>query len=147
MKTVHEVQPSIMLSSGYSIVPLCHTYFWSLVFAAIGFLRLSYRVYKNAHPAEVLLFTWSTVMLLAAMAQIRFNYYLAINVALLAGGYFIYPILDFLSILEPQRPRDFKLQKTAIVTIFCLFAFLTVGPTLMLLLDKNLPAGLQVRMV
>ena len=146
MRTVSEVRPSIINQSGnkLTITRLWFTYFWTMPLAIIGLGHLFYRTYKNTRPAEVLLLTWSIAVILAAIAQCRFNYYLAINIAILAGCYSFYPFLNLLGKLKPNCKLHFKLQKTAIYTSFCIFAFLIIVPILMFLMDRTMPSGIQI---
>ncbi|MDR1057894.1 MAG: oligosaccharyl transferase, archaeosortase A system-associated [Coxiellaceae bacterium] len=146
MKTISEVHPSILNSSGnkYSIEPLWYNYFWAMPFATIGLGHLCYTTYKNACPKEVLLLIWTIVIILAALTQCRFNYYLAINVAILAGCYSVTPFFNFLSDLTPRNLFDLRIQKITIYILFCFFVFIIIDPILMLLIDKNIPRGLQV---
>ncbi len=146
MKTVSEVRPSILDRSGtqYTITHFWLTYFWSLWFAIIGLGHLCYRCYKNINPAEILLLVWTIAAILAAIFQCRFNYYLAINVAILTGCYFIYPIIDFLSNHTLNHPWLLVLQKTCTATLLVAFMLVTVDPILMLIIDKNLPVGYNI---
>src|SRR3990170_2351078 len=146
MRTVSEVRPSIINQSGnkLTITRLWFTYFWTMPLAIIGLGHLFYRAYKNTRPAEVLLLTWSVAITLAAIAQCRFNYYLAINIAILAGCYSFYPFLNLLGKLKPNCKLHLRLQKIAIYTSFCIFALLIIDPILMFLMDKTIPSGIQI---
>jgi len=144
MKTISEVHPSILNQDGdkYTIMQLWQSYFWTMLLAIIGFGHLCYRAYKDTDPAEVLLLTWSIIIILATIVQCRFNYYLAINAAILAGCYGVYPFINFLNDTNPKQRLYLKLQKVAIYTVFCIF--ITYPIILILLLYKNIPSGIQV---
>ncbi|MBU0745065.1 MAG: oligosaccharyl transferase, archaeosortase A system-associated [Gammaproteobacteria bacterium] len=146
MKTVSEVRPSIIgqNSDEFTIVLFWGTYFWSMLLVVIGFGHLCYRAYKNINTIEILLLIWSTTIILASIAQCRFNYYLATNVAILAGCYCITPFFDFMSSLVFKRKFYLKLQKAIIYTLFCFFVLLIIDPILMFLIDKTMPGGLQI---
>jgi len=143
MKTISEVRPSILQydSDKYTITRLWQYYFWALPLAIIGFVHLCYRAYKSTISKEVFLSIWTLFIILAAFAQNRFNYYLAINVAILGGCYAINPAINFLANLKPKNPLKLKLQKITIHTLFIIFMFLIVDPILMLLMDKLAPKG------
>ncbi|MFZ2471804.1 MAG: oligosaccharyl transferase, archaeosortase A system-associated [Methanothrix sp.] len=59
--------------------------FTTFTFALIAVILLISRNVKSQKPAEVLILTWSLVILIMALAQNRFTYYYAINVAVLTG--------------------------------------------------------------
>lgn len=138
MRTVSEVRPAIMTHDGkmFTIAILWYSYFWTLPMALTGLGYLAYRTYKNSHPAELFLLIWSMVIIFAACAQCRFNYYLAINVAILAGCYGFYPLLVLLTHL--------KTTKILLYPLFSILVILIVDPILMLLMDKNIPSGVQI---
>ena len=141
MKTVAEVRSTLLEkgANNFTVKHIWFSYFWPTLFAIIGLINLSYRIYKKNDPKEILLLIWSIVSILAALAQIRFNYYLAINVAILAGCYCIYPLLNLLSGFQPNKKIYLKLQKISLYTIFSVFVLLTVDPMWMLLMDQTVP--------
>lgn len=53
--------------------------------ALIGLALLLLHYIKSTRPADLLIITWSLIMLLLTLAQNRFAYYYAVNVALLTG--------------------------------------------------------------
>jgi len=59
--------------------------FTTFTFALIALILLLSRNVKAQKPAEILILTWSLVILIMALAQNRFTYYYAINVAILTG--------------------------------------------------------------
>ena len=61
-------------------------FFFSTFFLAlIGLAVMLSRNVRSQRPAEILMLTWSIMILLMALAQNRFTYYYAINVAVLVG--------------------------------------------------------------
>jgi oligosaccharyl transferase (archaeosortase A-associated) len=61
-------------------------FFFSTFFLAlIGMALLIWRYSKRQMPADLLLITWSIILLVMTLAQNRFAYYYGINVALLSG--------------------------------------------------------------
>jgi len=59
--------------------------FTTFTLALIALILLITRNVKFPKPAEILILTWSLVILIMALAQNRFTYYYAINVAILTG--------------------------------------------------------------
>ncbi len=69
------------------------TFHWGLLLLAGGFVTLLYRNWREEHPAQVFVLIWSVVILYSTIAHVRYEYYLAVNVALLAA-IFIGFVLD-----------------------------------------------------
>lgn len=143
MKTVSEVRPSILDKSGekYTIARLWYSYFWTLPLALIGFGHLAYRAYKNTKPTEIFLLIWTIIIMLAAIAQIRFNYYLAINFALLAGCYGLFPLIDYIGIILLKTKLRAKLKNIALYMSFGILIFIIADPIIMLVMDRTLSTG------
>ncbi len=59
--------------------------FTTFTLALIALILLISRNIKMQKPAEILVLTWSLMILIMALAQNRFTYYYAINVAILTG--------------------------------------------------------------
>jgi dolichyl-diphosphooligosaccharide--protein glycosyltransferase len=59
--------------------------FTTFTLALIALILLFARNVKFPKPAEILILTWSLVILIMALSQNRFTYYYAINVAVLTG--------------------------------------------------------------
>lgn len=59
--------------------------FTTFTFALMALILLIRRNVKLQKPAEILILTWSLIILIMAIAQNRFTYYYAINVAILTG--------------------------------------------------------------
>jgi len=59
--------------------------FSTFFLALIALILLVYRNSRSQKPAEILILTWSIMILVMALAQNRFTYYYAINVAVLVG--------------------------------------------------------------
>jgi len=103
MATISEVHPSILNFSGkLSIQIFWNSLFWAMPLAIIGLGYLGYRIYKNQRPAEIFLLVWELIIIAAACAQIRFNYYLAVNVAILAG----LPIYALFYLISSSNPKE-----------------------------------------
>jgi oligosaccharyl transferase (archaeosortase A-associated) len=146
MRTISEVHPSILNQDGdkFSLEVLWHTYYISLFFSLCGLAYLCCRVYKKLDPREIFFLIWTIAIIFAAMFQRRFNYYLAINVAILTGGYFIYPILNFLSGLRFRGQLISLLQKISIPILTAFFMLLIIDPILTMIIGKNMPIGSNI---
>jgi len=88
--TVAEMVPVLYerLSSGeleFSLRPLWQVYGFSLLFGGVALCTLAYSVVRRWDAEKVLVVVWTLVILLATLAQRRFNYYLVVNMALLTG--------------------------------------------------------------
>jgi oligosaccharyl transferase (archaeosortase A-associated) len=59
--------------------------FTTFTLSLVGLLLLVLRYVKRLQPAEMLIITWSVIVLLLTLAQNRFAYYYAVNVAILTG--------------------------------------------------------------
>jgi oligosaccharyl transferase (archaeosortase A-associated) len=57
----------------------------SFILALMAMVLITYTTIRERSPEKVLLLIWTLVMLIAAVGQVRFTYYLAVNVALLSG--------------------------------------------------------------
>lgn len=58
---------------------------WGLLLAAGGFIYLLYRVWKHEEPVALFVLIWSALMIFATMQHVRWEYYVAANIALLAA--------------------------------------------------------------
>ncbi|MDD1675016.1 MAG: oligosaccharyl transferase, archaeosortase A system-associated [Methanomicrobiales archaeon] len=56
-----------------------------LILMAGGFIVLAWRNWKEEHPEGMYILVWTVVMLLATIQHVRYEYYLGVNIALLAG--------------------------------------------------------------
>ncbi len=74
--------PGFMSLSGPDFIALLFTTF---TLSIIGLILLMMRYVKRLQPIEMLVITWSVVVLLLTLTQNRFAYYYAVNVALLTG--------------------------------------------------------------
>ena len=62
-----------------------HTFNYGLLLMAGGILVMIYKNIHNEHPEQVFALVWSIVMFFSTWQHVRYEYYLAINVALLAA--------------------------------------------------------------
>jgi len=80
-----EMQPLLIQQGSFTLVLVWGNYTAASVLALVGFGFAIYRVARKGDPELMLLIIWSLLILLAALAMRRFAYYLAIDVAILAG--------------------------------------------------------------
>jgi dolichyl-diphosphooligosaccharide--protein glycosyltransferase len=59
--------------------------FTTFTFALVALILLLIRNFKNQRPADIMIITWSLVILILSIAQNRFTYYYGVNVAILTG--------------------------------------------------------------
>ncbi len=78
-------QNTIAEMSAWSLDSAFSAYNWGLLLAIGGLFYLIYRVWKHEDPASLFLIIWSVLMLFATVQHVRWEYYVAANVALLAA--------------------------------------------------------------
>ena len=61
------------------------TFHWGLLLAAGGIAALLWWSREKANPAHIFVVVWTLVILASTMAHVRYEYYLAANIALLAA--------------------------------------------------------------
>ena len=69
----------------FQLPPIAAILFTTFTLALVALIFLAVRNAKFQKPNEVLVITWSLIILIMAIAQNRFTYYYAINVAILTG--------------------------------------------------------------
>ncbi|CAD7768340.1 Dolichyl-monophosphooligosaccharide--protein glycotransferase AglB [Candidatus Methanoperedenaceae archaeon GB50] len=71
----------------YKLSPSIKGNFTTLYHIALaGIVYAGYRLFKDSKPGDTLLLVWSLIMLFITLAQNRFAYYYAVNVAVLSAG-------------------------------------------------------------
>ncbi|RLG26728.1 oligosaccharyl transferase, archaeosortase A system-associated [Methanosarcinales archaeon] len=70
----------------YKDTPMARNFTTLYHIALAGMVYAGYRLLKDSKPGTTLLLVWSIIMLFIMLAQNRFAYYYAINVAVLSGG-------------------------------------------------------------
>jgi oligosaccharyl transferase (archaeosortase A-associated) len=115
--TITEVRPLFWASGGFSLAPAWDRFTTSLVLAPIALGLITYAAVKKVSAEKVLFLVWSGVMIVATLVQVRFTYYLAVNVALLSGYLcwrvpgWISSILGRLGFREPAETEGGKVEK------------------------------------
>ena len=83
-----------------------------------GFFVLLYRSWKEERPDQHVILIWSVIVLISAWQHIRYEYYLAANVAILSGlcvGYVLnMGWKDVMALVRPQGRHDKPKDSTAI---------------------------------
>jgi len=91
-RTTSEMRPLFFPSGSFSLSIVLSNYTMSFFLCLISLGILVYQTIRRGSNEVVLLVAWSLVILALTMAQIRFCYYFAVNVALLTG-YLLWRIL------------------------------------------------------
>ncbi len=71
--------------SSWSFASAVSAYNWGILLAAGGFVCLLWNIWKRQTPAALFVLIWSLFMFFATCAHVRWEYYFAANVALLAA--------------------------------------------------------------
>ncbi len=100
-----EMQPLLFPSGEFSFRVVWGNFTTGSFLSLIGLGLLIYMMAKNRdEPHWILLIVWTLVILAATLAQRRFNYYLAVNVAILTG-YVSWQVIRVADLLGgPERP-------------------------------------------
>jgi len=76
---------TVQEARGWSVEHAWQSFNYGLILFGGGILVLIYRNLREEHPHLVFALVWSLVMLFATWQHIRYEYYFAINIALLSG--------------------------------------------------------------
>ncbi|HJK54669.1 MAG TPA: oligosaccharyl transferase, archaeosortase A system-associated, partial [Methanocorpusculum sp.] len=83
---------------------------WGLLLAAGGFIDLLYRVWKHEEPGALFVLIWSALMIFATMQHVRWEYYVAANIALLAAVFVGWAITfaekDLQQMIGSKKPEE-----------------------------------------
>jgi dolichyl-phosphooligosaccharide-protein glycotransferase len=79
------VTNTVQEARGWALDLAWMTFNYSLLLMAGGILVMIFKNIRNEHPEQVFALVWSIVMFFSTWQHIRYEYYLAINVALLAA--------------------------------------------------------------
>jgi oligosaccharyl transferase (archaeosortase A-associated) len=61
------------------------TFQYGLVLMALGFAAVIYRNWREEHPDQIFVLFWSLIILYSTIQHIRYEYYLAVNIAILSA--------------------------------------------------------------
>jgi dolichyl-diphosphooligosaccharide--protein glycosyltransferase len=84
-QTVGELRPLLTATGSFSLQPAWAEFGTCWLLAPMALCYVGWRAVVANTPAQMLFFTWSVLMMLAAFWQIRNCSYFAVNVALLTG--------------------------------------------------------------
>ena len=115
--TIAEARPLFSTYGAFSLAPAWDRFTTSLVIAPIALILIGYAAVKKVSAEKTLFLVWSVIMLAAtALGQVRFTYYLTVNVALLSG-YFCWKVpgwisatLSWYGFKEAPEPRGEKVE-------------------------------------
>lgn len=95
--------------SSWSIDGAFAAYNGGILLAAGGFIYLLYRVWKHEETGALFVLIWSVPMLFATIQHVRWEYYLAANIALLAAVFVGWALTfvqkDLMQIFKTQKPE------------------------------------------
>jgi dolichyl-diphosphooligosaccharide--protein glycosyltransferase len=97
--TIDEVRPLLFPNGTFTLSVAWANFTMAFFIALIGLGYLIFQVIKHGKEDKTLLAVWSLVILIMTLAQRRFAYYLAINVALLTA-YVIWQLLNYFGVKE-----------------------------------------------
>ncbi|KQC05414.1 MAG: hypothetical protein APR53_07685 [Methanoculleus sp. SDB] len=100
--TVQEARP-------WELASAWTTFQFGLLLMAGGIGVVLYKNFRNEHPDHIFVLVWSLVILFSTIRHVRYEYYLAVNIALL-GALFIAYLLDLarddIAALFSGRPAE-----------------------------------------
>jgi len=115
--TIAEARPLFYAySDAFSLAPAWDRFTTSSIIAPISLILIIYAAVKRVSAEKILFLVWSVVMLAAVLGQVRFSYYLVVNVALLSGYFcwripgWISAILAWYGLREPSEPEGEKVD-------------------------------------
>ncbi|ACL16147.1 oligosaccharyl transferase, archaeosortase A system-associated [Methanosphaerula palustris] len=76
---------TIQEARGWSVEAAWSTFHFGLLLMFLGFGVLFYRCWNEHRPEHLFVLIWSVVILFATMQHIRYEYYLAANIAIVGG--------------------------------------------------------------
>jgi oligosaccharyl transferase (archaeosortase A-associated) len=79
------ITDTVQEARGWSFDSAWITFSYGFILMAGGFLVMLYNNFRNERPEQVFAIVWSIVMLFSTWQHIRYEYYLAVNVALMSG--------------------------------------------------------------
>lgn len=79
------VTDTVQEARGWSTAMAWITFNYGLILMLGGILVMIYKNTKDEHPEQVFALVWSVIMLASTIQHVRYEYYLAINIALLAA--------------------------------------------------------------
>ncbi len=79
------VTNTVQEARGWSVEMAWVTFNYGLLLLVTGILVMIYKNTRNEHPEHVFALIWSLIMLASTIQHVRYEYYLAVNIALLSA--------------------------------------------------------------
>ncbi len=114
--TVSEVRPFIDWGDPFSQDAGIRYVLWLTLIAMASVVALGARVFRERDRPATLLLVWTVAVAFLTLSRGRFGYYLAFNLAVLAGGA-VAAVLGFATRLGRQREWERPLRAAALVAI------------------------------
>jgi dolichyl-diphosphooligosaccharide--protein glycosyltransferase len=103
------ITDTVQEARGWSTALAWNTFNFGLLLMVGGIIVMAYNNFRDEHPEQVFVLVWSLIMLFSTWQHVRYEYYLAINVALLSAACMSYVIArgesDFYRIVK-NLPQD-----------------------------------------
>lgn len=96
------VTETVQEARGWSLLHAWMSFNYGLILFAGGILVMLYNNWKDEHPQEVFALVWSLVLFFSTWQHVRYEYYLAINIALLSAVCTGFVLSRTLSAIRPQ---------------------------------------------
>jgi len=80
------VTDTVQEARGWSAALAWTTFNYGLILMLGGIIVMAYNNFRDEHPEQVFVLVWSLIVLFSTWQHVRYEYYLAINVALLAAA-------------------------------------------------------------
>jgi oligosaccharyl transferase (archaeosortase A-associated) len=101
---------TIQEARSWTIAEAWDTFNYGLILTIGGFIVLLYRSWKEERPDQHIILVWSVIILIAAWQHIRYEYFLAVNIALLSALFIGFVIdlgwKDIVRIIKPKASGD-----------------------------------------
>ena len=103
-------QSTIAEMAAWTVEGAVSSFGWGLLLAAGGVIYLLYRVWKHEEPGALFVLIWSALMIFATMQHVRWEYYVAANIALLAAVFVGWAITfaekDLQQMIGSKKPEE-----------------------------------------
>jgi oligosaccharyl transferase (archaeosortase A-associated) len=76
---------TVQEARGWDITMAWMTFNYGLILMVAGLLLLAYKNFREEHPHQVFVLIWSLIIFYSTWQHIRYEYYLAVNIALLTA--------------------------------------------------------------
>jgi dolichyl-phosphooligosaccharide-protein glycotransferase len=76
---------TVQEARGWDPVLAWMTFQYGLVLMALGIAAVIYRNWREEHPDQIYVLVWSLIVLFSTIQHIRYEYYLAVNIAILSA--------------------------------------------------------------